>query len=206
MQRKSCFRYFLAGAVALQASAAVVQAADSKGRFAFRGAGGESCKTALDGMQKDRNEMLIIASWLMGYLTAVNRQQPDTFDVSPLVSPNDLLTAVIGLCTQHPDMTVEGVFNKLLAALAVARNRTDSPLVETKSGKNVAAVRAETLTAMQAKLIAFGYLKGSPDGTFGPRIEMALKAFQLARHLPETGVADPSTIISLLVELPANKN
>lgn len=206
MQRKPRFGFFVLVAVALLCGAPAVHAADGKGHFAFRGMGGESCKTAMDQMQKDRNELLITASWLMGYVTAVNRKEPDTFDISPLVSPSSLLEAVVGLCTSHPDMAVETVFSNLLAALSIARNRTDSPLIETKSGKNSATVRTETWIAMQTRLAGFGYLKGKPDATFGARGQTALRAFQKDQKLPETGVADPSTIIRLLVELPAKQN
>jgi hypothetical protein len=206
MWRKLRFGPFLlAWTVAMSATAAV-QAVDSKGHFAFRGLGGQSCKVAMDQVQKDPNDAIVLAAWLMGYLTAVNRAQSDTFDISPVVAPSDLLNEVIGLCRAHPDMAVEGVFNGLLRVLSIARNRADSPIVETRSGANTASVRKETLIAMQTKLVDYGYLRGKPDGAFGARSELALKAFQKDQKLPETGVADGTTIIRLLIELPPKKN
>ncbi len=189
----------------VMSTTATVQAADSKGHFAFRGIGGQSCKVVMDQMQRDSQEAIILDSWLMGYLTAANREQSDTFDISPVVAPSDLLNAVAGLCRTHPDMAVESVFNGLLRVLSVARNRADSSIVETRSGTNTASVRRETLIAMQTKLVDYGYLKGKPDGAFGARSEMALKAFQKDQKLPETGVADGATIVRLLIELPAKK-
>ena len=206
MRRKLWSEFLALVAIVWMSPTATVQAADSGGHFAFRGVGGQSCKIAIDQIKKDPKEAAVIASWLMGYLTAANRQQSDTFDISPVVAPNDLLNAVVGLCQTHPDMPVESVFNGLLRVLSVARNRADSPIIETRSGKNTASVRTETFIAMQTKLVDYGYLKGKPDGTFGAKSETALKTFQKDQKLAETGVADGATIIRLLIELPAKKN
>jgi Putative peptidoglycan binding domain len=206
MRRKLRLVIYGLVSIVLMSPTAMVQAADSKGHFAFRGVGGQSCKVEMDQMQKDPKEVMIMASWLMGYLTAANREQSDTFDISPVVAPNDLLNAVAGLCRSHPDMPVESVFNGLLRVLSIARNRADTPIVETRSGKNTASVRTETLIAMQTRLVDYGYLKGKPDGAFGAKSEIALKTFQKDQKLPETGVADGTTIIRLLIELPAKKN
>ena len=206
MRRKLWLGVFVLVAVFAVSSTPTVQAADSKGHFAFRGIGGQSCKIAMGQIEKDPKEAVAMASWLMGYLTAANREQPDTFDISPVVAPDALLSAVAELCQAHPDMPVESVFNGLLTVLSVARNRADSPIIETRSGNNSAPVRTETLIAMQTKLVVYGYLKGKPDGSFGARSEIALKAFQKDQKLPETGVPDGATVIRLLVELPAKKN
>lgn len=206
MRRKLRLGLFALVSMVVMSAMATVQAADGKGHFAFRGIGGQSCKVVMDQMQKDSKAASNLDSWLMGYLTAANREQSNTFDISPVVAPSDLLNAVAGLCQTHPDMAVESVFNGLLKVLSVARNRADSPIVETRSGTNTASVRRETLIAMQTKLVDQGYLKGKADGAFGAGSEMALKAFQKDQKLPETGVADGATIIRLLIELPAKKN
>jgi hypothetical protein len=206
MRGKPRLEFFVLVAIVAMSLTATVQAADSKGHFAFRGIGGQSCRIAMDQMQKDSKAAIALDSWLMGYLTAANREQSDTFDISPVVASGDLLNAVIALCRAHSDMPVESVFNGLLQVLSIARNRADSPIIETRSDKNTALVRTETLIAMQTKLVGYGYLKGKPYGTFGARSEMALKAFQKDQKLPETGVADGTTIVRLLIELPAKKN
>jgi hypothetical protein len=206
MRHKLRLGFFALLAIVVLSSTATVQAADSKGHFASMGIGGQSCKIVMDQMQKDSKEAVITASWLLGYLTAVNREQPDTFDISPVFAPGDLLNAVAGICQTHPDMPVENVFNGLLRVLSIARNRADSPIIETRSGKNTASLRTETWIAMQSKLVSYGYLKGKPEGSFGSKSEMALKAFQKDQKLPETGVADGATIIRLLIELPGKKN
>lgn len=54
-----------------------------------------------------------------------------------------------------------------------------------KGSKGDAAMR------VQQMLIDFGYLDGTADGDFGKKSEEAVKAFQAANGLEETGVADP---------------
>ncbi len=53
--------------------------------------------------------------------------------------------------------------------------------------------RGSMVTALQKALKAAGHDPGPIDGVFGTRTETALKAFQKASGLPETGVADAST-------------
>jgi hypothetical protein len=191
--------------VVAMGQAAPLQAADSKGVYAVRGVGGEGCKAFNDQLKKDPQATMAAASWIMGYVTAANRMQPNTFDLSPVLGPTPLLRLLAGYCEKHPDQGVEKAFSQILRALAVAHNKTESPIVETKSGKYSGSLRAETLIAMQTKLTDYGYFKGRADGIYGPRVETALKTFQKDQKLPETGVADAPTIIRLLVELPPKK-
>ncbi len=57
--------------------------------------------------------------------------------------------------------------------------------------------RGSMVSALQTALKAAGHDPGSIDGVFGTRTETALKAFQKASGLPETGVADALTWLVL---------
>jgi hypothetical protein len=189
-------------ALAVLATASSAEAADSKKVFAVRGIGLETCKAFVASM-KDVQAQAVAAGWIMGYLTAANRVNPDTFDLSPIgaLNPTPLLRFLVGACAKQPDQGVERVFSEIVQFLAIARNHAGSPIVQTKSGKNAAEVRAETLIAMQTKLIELGVFKGKADGVYGPKLEASLKAFQKDQKLPETGVADAGTVVRLLIEL-----
>jgi peptidoglycan hydrolase-like protein with peptidoglycan-binding domain len=52
----------------------------------------------------------------------------------------------------------------------------------------------------QRQLKALGFDPGSVDGTLGPQTEAALRAYQHAHRLPETGRLDDVTVRSLLPE------
>jgi hypothetical protein len=189
----------------LVAAQAPAQAADAKGNFALRGVGSQACKDMLGELEKTPAMAPITASWLLGYMSATNRYEPNTFDISPVTDPQAMFNIVVALCKAHPDARVQGVANDTLAALGKARVKADSPIVDTKSGKATAQIRQETLLLVQQKLNERGLLKAKPDGSYGPQTEAALKSFQAAEKLPVTGVPDAPTVIRLLVEQPKKK-
>jgi hypothetical protein len=178
-------------------------AATQDGSFAIRGIGGDNCRDFVQRLQSDERVPAVALSWLLGYSTAINRIEPDTFDVSPLTDPSAILRLVVSVCQQSPDTLVDTIAHGVLSSLATARVTTNSPLVETRSGENVANVRRETLMRMQQALIRLGHLGGTPDGVFGPQTATAMRAFQEQQGLNVTGVADSATIFRMLVELPA---
>lgn len=56
---------------------------------------------------------------------------------------------------------------------------------------------ALTIEALQQKLLELGYYSGIVDGDFGPSTEEAVKSFQAAEGLNETGVLDHDTFIAI---------
>lgn len=55
----------------------------------------------------------------------------------------------------------------------------------------------DTLRRAQQRLIDLGYLKGRADGAYGPQTEAALRAFQNASGMEETGHLDADTYAAL---------
>ena len=53
--------------------------------------------------------------------------------------------------------------------------------------------RGEPVRILQAQLIKAGYLKGQPNGYFGPYTTDAVKRFQGANYLAASGIAGPTT-------------
>jgi peptidoglycan hydrolase-like protein with peptidoglycan-binding domain len=58
----------------------------------------------------------------------------------------------------------------------------------------------EVLRQAQRQLKALGFDPGTMDGTVGPQTEAALRAYQQAYRLPQTGRPDEATLRSLLPE------
>ena len=58
--------------------------------------------------------------------------------------------------------------------------------------------RGEAVELLQERLIELGYLDDDADGSFGPRTESAVLAFQVAAELEATGIADAETMEALL--------
>lgn len=61
-------------------------------------------------------------------------------------------------------------------------------------------LRGEDVRELQERLRQLGFYRGKPDGVFNPRTEQALKRFQRARGLPETGRLPPEAWLSLAGE------
>ena len=57
--------------------------------------------------------------------------------------------------------------------------------------------KGEAVELLQEQLIELGFLNGIADGSFGPKTEAALIAFQAAAELEETGIADAKTMEAL---------
>jgi hypothetical protein len=61
------------------------------------------------------------------------------------------------------------------------------------------AVSSSQIRAAQAELIRLGYNPGPIDGVPGPRTAGAIRAYQRAQRLPETGTLTPETLSRLRV-------
>jgi len=59
----------------------------------------------------------------------------------------------------------------------------------------------EVIRRAQTQLRALGFDPGPTDGDFGPQTEAALRAYQQAHRLPQTGRLDEVTLRSLLPEM-----
>ena len=55
---------------------------------------------------------------------------------------------------------------------------------------------------MQKRLIDYGYFAGSADGVFGDATQMAVQRFQMVNGLPVTGMADGTTMMRLMADVP----
>ncbi len=191
---------FLFAAVLTVGSTSSAWASDAKGSYAVRGVGSQECQTLIQELEKDKAGAVSVASWMLGYMTAVNRYEPTTFDISPVSDVRALTNIALALCQKNPKARFETVLSDVLRTMARARVKADSPLIEMRSGDATATVRQEVLLGMQQRLNQRGLLKAKADGTYGPQTEAALKEYQKAEKLPVTGVADSVTILRLLVE------
>lgn len=195
----------LAIGAALAAFAPPASAIDGAGRFAVRGLGTQTCKAVLPALQTDKASDEALATWMMGYISAMNRMASDTFDVSPVLEPVALLQMVASLCQRQPEMQVEAVLIELLKALGPARVHADTPIVTMQEGTANARLRAETLASIQRALTKGGFYAGPANGAADAATVAGLKAFQKSQSLAQTGVADPATLVRILVDLPSRQ-
>jgi hypothetical protein len=177
---------------------ATAQAADKDGRFSVRGLGSSKCSdmaAAVD--QKNSNLIPLYAAWLSGYLTAANRLISQTFDALPSTSGTDPVGLVTVVCRANPGNLVETAAYQAMEALNSIRIRQDSPLVTIQDGGKSLVIRQEALIMVQGELARLGLFKGAADGKASPALAQAVRGFQKAQKLPESGLPDLDVLIRL---------
>jgi hypothetical protein len=180
-------------------------AADSKHTFAVHGIGAMSCNQMTTGLQNQDPAMRgALASWMFGYVSAINRSDSGVYDMTPVQEQAALVNMVVGVCQKHQTTPVESVVDAVFQVLGKAKLTTESPDIVVSVAKNNAIIRQATLQQLQQVLVAKKYMPSSAaNGTFGPVTQAALVKYQAAEHLPQTGVPDAATIVRALVETPS---
>lgn len=189
-------------AMLLAASGVAAQADDAAQKFAVYGIGGKSCRQLVESARKDKSTASALVLWVQGYLSAVNHMTQGIFEVSPIIDFNSIVEIVYSQCERNPDQPVYSAVAGFINAVQKASLPRSSPVVEAKAAGKTAIIRAATLASVQTALAAQGRYDGKPDGTFGLKLEAALRAYQHAEKLPETGLPDAATIVRLLLGQP----
>ncbi len=192
----------LALIVSIIAVAPAAVGADAKGDFAVHGIGTQSCKDFAETIAKDANSAALAESWIMGYLSAVNRTALQTFDAVPGIDAAALSQIVANICLQHPDAKVEVAVDGVLRSLSAARVKTTSPLVAARSGTASVTTYLSVVKAVEQRLVDEGYLKVLPGGKYSSNIDVALKAYQTDHKLTASGLPDAATVVQLLATAP----
>lgn len=119
-------------------------------------------------------------------------------------------SASIALTDASGKATRASVVAAALQARAVFEVKEPAPLTDAALKTAFAAPGAlplarpatgDAAVAVQYALARLGFPVGQVDGKFGPGTERAVKAFQLASKLPETGVVDQATLGALDAKL-----
>jgi Putative peptidoglycan binding domain len=168
-------------------------------QFAVEGSGRINCATFTAARaDKGSAEYQRLIGFVEGYLSAANRYEPNTFDLSPWHNAAAFDLILDKHCSANPQDTIVTVVQKMVGALRPVRVAEFSPLVEVGAGENRAFVYQTILKRAQAALTARGLYRGAEDGAFSPQMRDALLAFQRSANLYETGVPDPATLWTLL--------
>ncbi len=186
-------------AAAVFAASAPAQAENASGQFAVEGPGRLTCAAFTDARSdKGSAEFQRLIGFVEGYLSAANRYEPNTFDLSPWHNAAAFDLILEKHCTDNPEDTIVGVAQKMVSALRPVRVADYSPMVEVGSGENRAFVYKTILRRTQAALRSRGLYEGEENGSYSPQMRDALLAFQKQSDLFETGVPDPATLWTLL--------
>jgi hypothetical protein len=195
-------RSLRAAALAIGLAAAIstpASAENGSGQFAVEGSGRLDCAAFVAARtDKGSAEYQRLIGFVEGYLSAANRYEPNTFDLSPWHNAAAFDLILEKHCSENQGDTIVSVVQKMVGAFRPVRVAEFSPLVEVGAGEKRAFVYQAILKRAQAALGARGLYHGAEDGVFSPQMRDALLAFQRSADLYETGVPDPATLWTLL--------
>ena len=180
--------------LALLGLPSALQAADAAGAFAIRGPGALGCTRFLEAGAQSA-ERATFEGWLLGYATARNRGEPDTYDVIPTESGQEFPALVAAICKIRPEVTVEIAAAAAIQTLQPYRQGAMSPFVEISSDGRTVRIRQKALSLLQQALADQQGYDGAVDGTASPQFVAAIKAFQQRQKLPVTGLPDIDTFL-----------
>lgn len=168
--------------------------ADSGDAYAIKGAGIAKCSKFIEFREKKDNAYLIFGGWLEGYLTAMNQQQANTFDLAPWQSTQLLLIAVESLCKQKPEMQFQAAVQILINEL--------SPQKISQGGKFVSIdkyiYQEEMVKRIKNALKSRNLYNGNlDDPRYDDKLKASVKQFQKTIKLPQTGLPDQGTLYEL---------
>lgn len=178
-----------------------VQAADPEGRFALRSIASINCGQVVQEINARKGAELQgyvdqLSFWLGGYLTLANRVTPGAFDVVPFVVERDVLAIIVNRCEGLPPETnFEAVTFGVINSLSAFAVKAASPV---QSGESMIPLREAVVIRLQERLVTLGHLKDKADGVVGKNTENAIREFQKAQSMPETGKIDIDTVLRLL--------
>lgn len=103
-----------------------VSAADAANRFSARGLGTKDCSIYLEARAAGLQESEPYAHWFMGFLTAYNWLEPDTYDVSAEYNSNGLLRYLELYCQKDPTKRIIDAAMSFVRAVYERRVRVGS--------------------------------------------------------------------------------
>lgn len=175
------------------------KAGDTADRFAVEGPGLLACSDFIEARaDKTSLEYQRFIGFVEGYLSAANRYEPNTFDLSPWHNAVAFDLIINNHCSENPADPIVAVLQKMVSALRPIRIAQFSKMVEVGTGENKAVVYEAILRRAQAELRNRGLYSGEETGQFSPELREALFAYQKRSDLFETGVPDPATLWTLL--------
>lgn len=177
--------------------------ADQDGQFAVEGGGARTCESFLaveDDGEQGSVEYTYFMGWMQGYVTGINRFQPETFDLVPWQNTKILTLVLQGICQTDPQMTFFRAVDVMARVLSADRLQASSKVLQVGEGEDQIAIYEAILQRAQERLREKGYLDAIPDGKYGPATQKAFESFQKDNGEEVTGVPDLISLYRLFAE------
>ena len=191
----------LAGLICALTTCSAAFAADQNGKFAIKGGGLQSCERFLDAFDTQSPDIALYGGWIEGYVTGFNQFTDNTFDFASWQTTETMLAILVSACRQLPaDTTFLTAFYQIADRLAPQRLAQQSLAQVLRNDAASVIIYTDVLILAKSRLIELGYDAGAMTGDYPPQTVTAMRAFQDARGLPQTGLPDQQTLGALFLD------
>ncbi len=181
--------------LALLASPALY-AADQNDKFAVKGAGISPCSTFIKAMENKDHTYYMFGGWLDGYITSLNQQLPDTFDITPWQTTELLMKIIESNCQQNPNQQIHSIAKAMVVQLMEQRITVGERYLQLEADKNL-ILQEGVIRNIKQKLDDKGHYDGDLTVSWDEKEITAMKAFQRTQQLEETGLPNQATLYKL---------
>src|SRR5690606_38666801 len=112
-------------------------AATQDGRFAVEGPGQAMCSRILQAKDRNTEEYARYIGFVEGYLSAANRYEPNTFDLTPWHTSQALSLIMVKHCESHPNDLLGVVVQQLVVAMMPLRLASYSSMERIEAGPKI---------------------------------------------------------------------
>lgn len=174
------------------------RAANASGKFAIKDIGRTTCSDFSSVRKADGPHYQQLIGFAEGYLTAANRYEPNTFDLTPWHTLGGIGVILDGYCRTNGAVHFVAALEKMVVAMQPLRLADYSPAIDIVGGGHHVRVYQTILKRAQGVLHRQGLYTGAEDGLDAPQLREAIKTFQQKEKLDPTGLPDPATLWKLL--------
>lgn len=167
-------------------------------QFALEESGRATCAMYTHARKSSPQATARYIGFVEGYLTAANRYEPNTFDLTPWHTPEAFALILDEHCAKNPDEPLAMVTQQIVVAMMPFRLADKSDLVVIREGDHQTAVYQRIIWRAQDELARRGLYRGKLDGADSPELRSALTRFQQLARLDPSGLPDVATLWVLL--------
>jgi len=174
--------------------------ADSKGKFAVKGAGSHTCNAFIQAVNTKSTDYYLYGGWLEGFISSYNQFQPNNFDITPWQTTELMLVLLKRHCKSNPEIRFLSAVNSLIKTLFPIRLNTENNLVKIQIAGSESYYYQEIIMRAKKRLKVLGYLKGELKPTFDQTDAIAFETYQKALGINPSGIPDQQTLVSLFLK------
>lgn len=190
----------LAICIGLLGWASAARAGTQDGMFAVEEAGRALCPSFVEARAVQSKSYWRYVGFVEGYLTAANRYEPNTFDLTPWQNASAFALILDQHCRkpQNAKDSLAVAAQKLVIAMQPFRLAKFSKMLQVGAGEQNTMLYQVVLERAQNALTRKGLYHGEVDGQYSSETRVALEQFQRLAKLEPNGIPDQVTLWVLL--------